>query len=221
MIRIFVAGIVAMATAGVFIMPALSQATTPPAQTLDQRLIDAAGHFEAITEQAFTKPKQEISALLSQAEKSVSGVAAEMSADGRAAVLSAVSALKGALAEGTPSKVAINSVEAYRALVNEVSAAHPVPKEVSLLDYAGFKIRAVAQDTSVDWAEIGRTLDFADATWKVLSPRIADVGLRDAFAGSLISLRNAARAQDKAQTLQAATAELDLVDRLEAYFAKK
>ncbi|KAF0113429.1 MAG: hypothetical protein FD150_2057 [Rhodobacteraceae bacterium] len=86
--------------------------TSPP--TLDQRILDAAGHFETITEQAYTKTKDELSSVLQQAETAVSGVAGEISTGGKAAVASAADGLKSALATGTQSEIAIASVEAHR-----------------------------------------------------------------------------------------------------------
>lgn len=222
--RTLVSAVIAALLSGIPVVPALAQTsatTTAPAPTLDQRLIDTAGHFETITEQAYTKTKDELLALLMKGETAVASVSGNLSADGKAALDAAVKDLRAALAEGTPSRIAVSSVEAYRALVNEVSTAHPVPKQVSLLDYAGFKVQALAQDGTIDWAEIGRTLDFADTTWNEIAARITDTTLRDQFADSLIGLRNAAQAQDKDRLLQAATVELDLVDSLEGYFAKK
>ncbi|MFN3938406.1 MAG: hypothetical protein ACK4KW_12615 [Gemmobacter sp.] len=216
--RILFATLVAFASPA-FVVPVLAQTPSATAPTFDQRLIDAAGHFETITEQAYAKSRDELAALLSGAETAVSSVATDISAEGRAALDAALTDLRSALAEGTPSRVAIASVEAYRALVNEVSAAHPIPKEVSLLDYAGFKIQALAQDATIDWASIGTTLDFADTTWTAISARVTDAAVRDAFAASLVALREAVQAQDKDRTLAAASVQLDRVDDLEKYFA--
>lgn len=193
--------------------------TTPP--TLDQRILDAAEHFETITEQAYTKTKDELSSVLQQAETAVSGVAGDISPGGKAAVTSAADGLKSALATGTPSDIAIASVEAYRALVNEISTAHPVPKEVSLLDYAGFKIDALMKATAPDWSAIGQTLDFADQNWKAISGRVGDTALRDKFDASLVSLRASVAARDSAKIQNDAATELALVDDLEKYFLSR
>ena len=117
--------------------------------------------------------------------------------------------------------MAIASVEAYRALVNEVSSAHPIPKQVSLLDYAGFKFDALLKADAVDWTEIGRALDFADATWNEIASRVTDATLRDNFANSLTVMRTAADKKNKAEASAAAQRELALVDDLEKYFAGK
>lgn len=195
--------------------------TTAPATSLDQRLIDAAGHFETLTERAYTKSASELSSILSRGEQAVSGVAPELSADARTAVDSAVSKLKSTIATGTPSAVAIASIDVYRTLVNEVSSAHPIPKQVSLLDYAGFKYGALIKADKVDWAEIGKVLTFADGTWAAISASVKDAKLRDDFSNTLAAMRVAAQAQDKAAAETAIQRELALVDDLEKFFAAK
>lgn len=193
-------------------------APTAPAPTRDQGLIDAAGHFETMTEQAYAKTRDELAAMFGQARSAADGVAGTLSAEGRAALTAALRAVEEALARNAPSEVALASIEAYRALVNEISAAHPVPREVSLLDYAGFKVEALLKAGTVDWAEIERTISFADTTWSPLAPRVRDATLRTDFAASLASLRQAAAARNTAGTAAAARRVLDLVDNLEKAF---
>ncbi|KAF0113428.1 MAG: hypothetical protein FD150_2056 [Rhodobacteraceae bacterium] len=105
--------------------------------------------------------------------------------------------------------------------MNEISTAHPVPKEVSLLDYAGFKIDALVKAGAPDWSAIGQTLDFADQTWKAISDRVGVMALRDKFSATLVSLRASVAAKDPAKVQTDAAAELAMVDELEKYFLNR
>lgn len=64
-------------------------------------------------------------------------------------------------------------------------------------------------------------VDFADTQWAILSPKIANASLRDRMSNSIADMRKAAQAKDPGLAKSASTTELDLVDKLEAYFAAK
>lgn len=189
--------------------------------TQDQRILDAAGHFESITEQAYTASRSELMKLAEAGAQAVTTLSSVLSSSGDIAVKGALTDLRTALSAGTPPQVALAAVETYRALVSELSPAHPVPREVSLLDYAGFKIQALLRHDAADWAAIDSTLDYADRTWGTLVPRVAEQALRAEFTASLTTMRASATKHDRAALLASTTRELDLVDKLEAYFAAR
>ena len=124
---------------------------------------------------------------------------------------------------GNRNAVALDAVEAYRTLVSAVDRkAMPVPVEVSLLDYVGFRLNALLGDgKSPNWRAISRTINEAHGFWRAIKPKVKDSMLADAMDRSLKAL-DAANMQRNPQLLvYAADMDLILVDGLEAHLTPK
>ncbi len=80
-------------------------------------------------------------------------------------------------------------MEVFRLLIDNLEAKDlKVPKEVSLLDYAGFKLRVLAATQRPDWQAIRRTVGEAAGWWNAINAQVSAKSLRDAF-GSEPNLR--------------------------------
>ncbi len=89
------------------------------------------------------------------------------------------------------------------------------PKEVSLLDYAGFNLRVLATAQNPQWQDIRRAVGEAAGWWNTIESKVSQKGLRDAFGTSIRGLDDAAKLENLPMLRFSAQIELDLVDLLE------
>ena len=125
--------------------------------------------------------------------------------------------------DGDRNAVALDAVEAYRTLVSAVDRkAMPVPVEVSLLDYVGFRLNALLGDgKSPNSPAISRTIGEAHGFWQRIKPKVKDTMLIDAMDRSLKAFDAAMMQRDPHLLGYAADMDLILVDGLEAHLTPK
>lgn len=118
--------------------------------------------------------------------------------------------------------VAVCAVEIFRLLLDHLDATKlKVPKEVSLLDYAGFKLHVLDAAPKPDWDAMRKTVTEAVAWWKAAKPKVSEKGLRDAVESTIRGMQQAAQTENLPMLHFSAQIDLDLVDVLEGYFEKK
>jgi hypothetical protein len=138
------------------------------------------------------------------------------------AIESRVREQRAAVKSGNRTATALASVELYRLLQEAIEPrSRVVPVQVSLLDYAGFKILALAKGGAVPWAGIDATVKEAASFWKAVEPRIGSVALRNMMGSIMTGLVDASAAKDAAYAAFAAKMLLDSVDLLEGQFTAK
>lgn len=192
--------------------------STSEAGTRNARLLDAAGGYETLTETAFEKPPAELGATLATARQKASAVRALLSPD-NASRLDALSAeLDAALRNQNRMATAIAAVESYRILVSAQDSSAPVPVEVGLLDYAGFKYDALAKARPPDWDQMASVARYARDTWARVAPRVAAKGLAGAVDSALSGMDTAVRERSDVAARVAVSNQLALVDALEEHF---
>ncbi len=117
---------------------------------------------------------------------------------------------------------ALASVEIYRLLQDAMDPrARLVPVQVPLLDYAGFKILALAKAAVANWTSIDATTKEAASFWKQVEGRIASAALRNLLGSIITGLADASAAKNPVYTAFAAKMLLDSVDLLEGQFTPK
>lgn len=120
------------------------------------------------------------------------------------------------------SALALAAVEGYRTFVTaQDRPPGGIPLEVALLDYAGFRYQAGARGTPPLWGDMREAINFADAQWRAVSPRVADDRLKATFSADLVSMHAALDISNQAQAQRAVTRELDHVDALERHFSRR
>ncbi len=86
-----------------------------------------------------------------------------------------------ALTKGS-SKTALSlaAIETFKDIVN-ASDWHnaKIPKDVSMLDYTGFKLSILTSDANPDWTVAAKTADEAHVVWDKLVPKFKDEDLVD------------------------------------------
>ncbi len=115
--------------------------------------------------------------------------------------------------------MAIQSIEIYRLLQESIDHTNqPVPAEVPLLDYAGFKIKALLISKDPDWEQVRKTAHEATLWWASTKSKVTDGALRDAMDHTVMGINDAARLKDTRLLKFSAEMDLILVDGLETFF---
>jgi hypothetical protein len=184
-------------------------------------LIAAAEPFEALTEQAPVASPDKLKVLISDVQAAVSGVTGKLDDARQSALDRQLIDIAIASERDDRADIALASIEGYRTLIESARDTGPVPRAVSLLDYAGFRYQADLAARPVRWDDATKAMSFADSQWAGLERQVADAALKDDFAKALETMRIAAKASDLAAARSAVAHELDLVDKLEQHFNKK
>jgi hypothetical protein len=118
-------------------------------------------------------------------------------------------------------KVALEAVETYRLLTTSLDRGKlKVPIEISLLDYAGFKVKVLSKRQPPDWQAMQGVATQAAKDWQAIQGKVADKSLQSLMNTTMAGLNQAIEGQDAAMTRFAAQVVLDLVDLLEQQFKR-
>ncbi len=195
---------------------------TPTVAANQTCLYDSAEAYENLTEKSYTADAQTLADLSAEAKKQARACLASLNASDADALSARLDAVHTALHSDDRAAVARNAVEAYRIFVTaETREPNGVPLQVSLLDYAGFRMQADLQAAEPDWADADAALSFAEQQWSEIETKITDLGLRESFAAELGHIRMAAEGRNASAAKEAVGAELDQVDLLEQYFSQQ
>ncbi|MEX5516612.1 hypothetical protein [Pseudophaeobacter sp. 1A09344] len=115
--------------------------------------------------------------------------------------------------------VALRAVDGFGQLEGTLDTSKlTVPIDVSMLDYTGFKLSALAGSKTIDWSTVSATIDQSAKQWAALESQVNDKGLRDTLNSIHAGLNTALAEKDASQLAFGAHMELDVVDLLEHYF---
>ena len=198
-------------------VPTFSQDTIAHNRTL----LDATSPFEDIAEFAIAKNDSAIQKQLLIADRNMARLPSAMTADRFSVFESQFKKLKTLAAEKSYREAADTSVELFRQLIECLDASKlEVPQEVSLLDYAGFKIHVLTATEIPDWSAIEKTTEDAGKWWSELKGKVTNKKLKDAVNSTIRGLQEATRSKNLPMVNFAAQLDLDLVDLLETEFEK-
>jgi hypothetical protein len=184
-------------------------------------LFSSAEAYENLTEKSYTVDAQTLADLSAAAEKQARACLVNLTASDADALSIRLDAVQAALRSDDRAAVTRNAVEAYRIFVTaETREPNGVPLQVSLLDYAGFRMQADLQAAEPDWEDFENALSFAEQQWSEIETKIIDLELRESFAAELNHVRIAAKDRNTSAAKESAGAELDQVDLLEKYFSQ-
>lgn len=190
-----------------------------PVNPNNETLLEVASPFEDLTEFAEAGNTSGIAEAFASIMQRVPSAQAILEPAPSEHLDSLVIAIDEARSAGENMAVALLAVEAYRTLISSLDeSALVVPKAVSLLDYAGFKLHVLAGVASPDWVLIQEVVQEADGFWKSIETRIDEKGLRDAMNTTMSGMHDAYSARNARMMAFAAQVDLDLVDLLEGYF---
>ncbi len=188
-------------------------------EAANQTLLQATSPFEDMIEFALMGDDMGIREALSEAEREAPSVNDVLPADASNRYDALLHSLDQASGNKQYQTVATTALEAYRLLLDGLKAGNlQVPKEVSLLDYAGFRLRVLAHAPEPDWTQMRETAEQASMWWGTIASRVSNQGLRDAFSSVVAGLQEATEQEDLTFLRFAAKMDLDLVDLLEESF---
>ena len=194
---------------------------SPPANDPDAQnsvLLAAAEPFENLTESAFINDTAKLDQLIAKARSSAKAASRFLPSNDAHDISGDVAKIASARSSDNRADLAIASVEAYRTLASNVAGKQKIPKQVSLLDYSGFRYQADLKAQPVRWSDASMAVDFADRQWRAISGSVTDASLSKAMIDALAGMRRASEQKDSRSAMSASTDELDLVDRLETFF---
>ncbi|WP_339743426.1 hypothetical protein [uncultured Maricaulis sp.] len=191
--------------------PVASSTMSPAARTAEA--------FEATTEQAFSADASQLHALLAETKAAVAQLRPSLPAATAEQLDVRNNEIELAIQAGNSVDIAIAAVEGFRLTVESMPGDANHPQQVSLLDYAGFRIQADLTATPPRWDDTDAAIAYADGQWAEIAGQLSDLALRDRFAASLAALRAAIETRNLDVATTAVTLELDLVDELESAFA--
>jgi hypothetical protein len=182
-------------------------------------LLSAASPFEDLTEYALAGDKKGMQLALKAYDEQAAKVSKVLSPKARHEMELLVAAIKKAEQRAENESVALNSVEAYRTMIESLDTSSlVVPVQVSLLDYVGFKLKVLLHAKSPDWSILRKTAEEARRHWIAIESRVSDKGLRDTINTMITGLNKATAAKNAEMAVFAAQVDLALVDLLEGYF---
>lgn len=203
--------------ASTLLLAVASSAPASKAVNENEVLLGAMSPFEDIVEFALAGADSDISKALAAADRQAAGVKTVLTASAAAQFSALLADLHRAVKDKAHHQTASNAVATFRLLVDNLQAKSlKEPKEVALLDYAGFNLRILAAAPSPRWQDIHKTAGEAARWWATIKPQISQKGLRDAFDTTIRGLNDAVKQENLPMLRFAAQIELDLVDLLEA-----
>ena len=194
--------------------------TTPTAKlSPTEQILAAAEPFEKLTEIAFSAPLREIDKTIIEARSAASSVRTLLSAASVSNTDKLFNDIDRARNSEDRAGLALASIEIYRGIVGTVPAGTKVPPAVSLLDYAGFRYQADLKAVPPRWKDMSEAMEFARSQWSSVAPKLNNDPLAAIFEKALVNMEKAVANKDAALAESSATEELNLVDKLEVYFA--
>ena len=208
--------------AAAFVIASLAWAHGQDAAKANAILLRATSPYEDMVGFALAKNTASLTKALAAADKSAAGVKAVLSTAAASKFESLVQSIHQSATDNKHHAVAASAVEVFRLLIDNLEASGlKEPREVSLLDYAGFKLHVLAAAEHPDWEAMRKAVADAAGWWEAIKTKVADKGLRDAFNSTIRGLQTASKTENLPMLNFAAQMDLDLVDLLEAHFKHK
>ena len=194
-------------------------AGTPDAAGVNETLLDATGPYEDMVGPALGGNAKNIAKLLSDADAQADGVKKVLPPEAAEQFDGLLKSIHKTFDAKSYKSVAQNAVAVFRLLVDNLKTdALKIPREVSLLDYAGYQLEVLAAAEKPDWDAMKKVAADAEKWWNTSAPRISDKNLRATVTSTIRGIKQATEEQNLAMVKFAARIDLDLVDLLEGAF---
>lgn len=191
-------------------------ASTSQASQTNEVLLGAMSPFEDMIGYALADKDSDVSRALTAADQQSKSVTATLPTPAAQKFTSLMDALHKAAMARNNHQVATYAVDIFRLLADNLQAdSLDVPKEVNLLDYAGFKLRVLVAANKTNWQDIQKTIDEANKWWNAIRPKVSMKGLVNAFDTLSRGLETSSKTHNIDMLGFTAQMTLDLVDLLE------
>ncbi|MEJ2032006.1 MAG: hypothetical protein P8Y63_02980 [Deltaproteobacteria bacterium] len=206
----------------VFLMVPVPSVDAKEASHVNKILLAATSPFEDMVDFALAQNDAGITKALAVADRQAASVKVVLPPAAAGSFGELLQTIHEAAAGKEYQSLAVTAVEVIRFLLDGLRPSKlKVPKEVGLLDYAGFRLRVLATAKEPDWDMMLTTAEDATKWWNGIESRVSDKALRKAFSTAISGLQEAAKKEDLPMLRLAAQIELDLVDMLEHHFRRK
>jgi hypothetical protein len=215
-----------LASSGIFTI-ALLLAATPAASvsqsaTTNAVLMNGMEPFEDMVESALAGKDSGVAKAIAAADHQAASVKKALSSAAGGEFATMMDGLHRAVAAKDNHQLAASAMDLFRLLAENLPVSGlKVPREVSLLDYAGYKLQILAAAPVPDWPEIRKTAGEAADWWNVIKAMVPGKDLRGACGTAIRGLDEASKQENLAMLRFAAQVDLDLVDLLEGAFSAK
>jgi hypothetical protein len=187
----------------------------------NEKLIDASSPFEDITEYALAADLKGMKKSLKACETEAVKIKSLLKANDYKKLTKSLSEMKTNFTEKKYSNLALSAVDGYKILVQALNPKGlTVPKQVSLLDYTGFRGIALLGSKNVDWAALKSNAKEANKLWRQIEHKVKYNRLKDAVNTAINGMHEAAVEKNVLASHLSAEMDLALVDLLENYFSK-
>lgn len=187
----------------------------------NERLINASSPFEDITEYALASDLNGMTKSLKACETETANVKSLLKSNDFRELTKSLSEMRTNFTEKKYSNLALSAVDGYKILVQALNPKGlKIPKQVSLLDYTGFRAIALLGAKNVDWSALLNNAKEANKLWKQFEHKVKDNGLKDAVNTTINGMHKAAVEKNVLASRLSAEMDLALVDLLENYFSK-
>ena len=195
---------------------AMAVASPSQASQINDVLLGSMSPYEDLIEYALSGKDYDVSKALITADQHSKSVTKTLPAPTAQKFNAMMEALHKAVKSKENNMTAMYAADIFRLLAENLqNDSLDVPKEVSLLDYAGFKLRVLAASKKPDWQDIRMTIDEATGWWDVVRSKVSMNGLSNTFDTLIRGLDASAKTRNLDMLGFAAQMTLDLVDLLE------
>ena len=200
----------------IFFIAIMAITSTCQASQTNQVLLGAMSPFEDMIEYALAGKDSDVLKALTIADQNSKSIATTLPAPAAHKFTALMDALRQAATIKNNRKTARCAVEIFRLLAEILQAdSFELPKEVSLLDYAGFKLLILAASKKPDWRAIRTTINETTSWWNAIRSKVTMNGLSNTFDTLICGLETSAKTRNLDMLGFAAQMTLDLVDLLE------
>ena len=191
------------------------------AAKVNDTLLKATGPYEDLVAPALAKNDKGVAKLLAAADQQAAGVKKVLPADAGKQFDTLLQTIHKAADTKDGLAVAQNALVVFRLLVDNLKVdALKIPKEVSLLDWAGYQLQVLAAAGTPDWDAMSKVAAAADGWWKAIAKKVSDKNLRATVNSTMLGLQQSTHEKNLSMVKFAARIDLDLVDLLEGAFKK-
>ena len=183
-------------------------------------LKDASSPYEDLVEFALTKNTAEIDKTLSKIQADKLKVMTLLEGPKKAQFNTFVENISNTRNKDNFDGVALNATEAYKTIISGLDdEGLVVPKQVSYLDYVGFKLLAQLNAANTDWNATQQTVTAAVEYWDIIKVDVKkDKALNNLMLVTIEGLQKAQKLKNIDMLLFAAQVDLEAVDLLEGFY---
>lgn len=188
----------------------------------NQILLSATSPFEDMVGPALSGDDAGLAKMLPEADGQAAGVKRALPPAAVSQFEELLASLHKSVAAKDHYATADGAVRVFKLLVDNVQPGGlKIPKEVSLLDYAGFKLQVLAAAKQPDWDAMQKATTEAAASWNAIKAKVTDKRVRDTVDSTIAGMEKAVKIENLPMVQFAAQIDLDLVDVLEGHFQSK